>query len=57
MKEILSNAGTVYFGEGSARSCSDATKKAAEMLGDAKDTECFLASITTSETFPDVDFD
>ena len=57
VKEILSNAGTVYFGEGSARSCSDATKKAAEMLGDAKDAECFLASITTSETFPDVDFD
>ena len=36
VKSVFKNAGTVYFGEGSAKVCTEAAKKAAEMLGDIK---------------------
>ena len=47
--EILRNAGTVLFGEGRAKSCMGAAKKAAEMLGDIKDAKRVLLNITTSD--------
>ena len=47
VKCIFEKAGTVYFGEGSAKICTDAAKKAAEMLGDIKGARYILMSLTT----------
>lgn len=47
VRSVFKNAGTVYFGEGSAKFCTEAAKKAAEMLGDVKGAKCVLMSITT----------
>lgn len=47
VKCIFEKAGTVYFGEGSAKICTEAAKKAAEMLGDIKGARYILMSLTT----------
>ena len=47
VRSVFENAGTVYFGEGSAKFCTYAAEKAAEMLGDVKGAKCVLMSITT----------
>ncbi len=47
VKCIFEKAGTVYFGEGSAKVCTEAAEKAAEMLGDIKGARYILMSLTT----------
>lgn len=47
VKEILSNAGTVYFGAGTAKSSVAAALKACNMCGNISGAKRFLVNVTT----------
>lgn len=47
VEDILRNAGTVYFGTGTAKSAGAAALKASEMCGDITNAKSFLLNITT----------
>ena len=52
VKEIFRDAGTVYFGTGTAKSAGVAALKASEMCGDITNAKGFLLSIISGAEFP-----
>ncbi len=52
VKEIFRDAGTVYYGAGTAKSAGVAALKASEMCGDITNAKGFLLSIISGAEFP-----